>query len=30
VVLHYDGDFEHIATVTEPPQIWVVPRGTIN
>jgi predicted nucleic acid-binding protein len=29
VVLHYDGDFEHIATVTGQPQIWIVPRGTI-
>jgi predicted nucleic acid-binding protein len=30
VVLHYDGDFEHIAAVTGQPQTWIVPRGTIN
>lgn len=30
VILHYDGDFEHIAAVTGQPQTWIVPRGTIN
>lgn len=30
VVLHYDGDFEHIAAVTGQPHTWIVPRGTIN
>jgi predicted nucleic acid-binding protein len=30
VVLHYDGDFEHIAAVTGQPQTWIVPRGTIK
>lgn len=30
VVLHYDGDFEHIAAVTGQPQTWIVPRGTIT
>lgn len=29
-VLHYDGDFEHIAAVTGQPQLWVVPRGSID
>ncbi len=28
-VLHYDADYEQIATVTGQPQTWVVPRGTI-
>jgi predicted nucleic acid-binding protein len=28
-VLHYDADYEQIATVTGQPQAWVVPRGTI-
>ena len=26
-VLHYDADFERIATVTGQPHEWVVPRG---
>jgi predicted nucleic acid-binding protein len=30
VVLHYDGDFEHIAAVTGQPHTWIVPRGTID
>lgn len=29
-VLHYDADFEHIATVSELCQQWVVPRGSIG
>lgn len=28
-VLHYDQDFEAIASVTGQPQEWVVPRGTV-
>ena len=30
VVLHYDADFEHIATTTGQPHRWVVPRGTLD
>ena len=30
IVLHYDGDFEHIAAVTGQEQRWVVPRGTAS
>lgn len=30
VVLHYDADFELIATVTGQPTEWVVPRGSID
>ena len=29
VVLHYDGDFEHIAAVTGQPQAWIAPRGDL-
>ncbi len=29
-VLHYDADFELIATVTEQPTEWVVPRGSVD
>ncbi len=29
-VLHYDADFDLIATVTEQPTEWVVPRGSID
>ena len=29
-VLHYDGDFELIASVTGQAQEWVVPRGTAD
>jgi predicted nucleic acid-binding protein len=30
VVLHYDADFEHIASTTGQPHAWVVPRGSID
>jgi predicted nucleic acid-binding protein len=30
VVLHYDGDFEHVAAVTGQPQTWIVPRGSLS
>jgi predicted nucleic acid-binding protein len=29
-VLHYDADFDLIATVTGQPTEWVVPRGSID
>jgi len=29
VVLHYDADYDRIATVTGQPMEWVVPRGSI-
>ena len=29
-VLHYDADFELIATITGQPQMWVVARGTAD
>jgi predicted nucleic acid-binding protein len=29
-VLHYDADFELIATVTEQAVEWVVPRGSVD
>jgi predicted nucleic acid-binding protein len=29
-VLHYDGDFEHIAAVTGQATEWVVPKGTLD
>jgi predicted nucleic acid-binding protein len=29
-VLHYDADFELIASVTEQPTEWVVPRGSVD
>jgi len=29
-VLHYDADFDHIATVTGQATEWVVPRGSIS
>jgi hypothetical protein len=29
-VLHYDADFDKIATVTGQPTEWVVPRGSID
>lgn len=29
-VLHYDADFEHIASVTGQQQQWIVPRGTVD
>lgn len=28
-VLHYDDDFERIATVTGQPVAWVVPAGSV-
>lgn len=28
-VLHYDGDFDVIASVTRQPMEWVVPRGSV-
>ncbi len=28
-VLHYDADFDHIATVTQQPVDWIVPRGSL-
>ena len=30
VVLHYDADFEHIASVTGQRQQWIVPRGSVS
>ena len=30
VVLHYDRDFEHIASVTRQPARWVVPPGSVD
>lgn len=30
VVLHYDADFDRIASVTGQPAEWVVPSGTID
>lgn len=30
VVLHYDRDFDHIATATDQPVEWVVPAGTAD
>jgi predicted nucleic acid-binding protein len=29
-VLHYDADFDHIATVTGQPTQWIVERGSIG
>jgi predicted nucleic acid-binding protein len=29
VVLHYDSDYETIATVTEQPTEWIAPRGSL-
>ncbi|RST07450.1 PIN domain nuclease [Streptomyces sp. WAC07149] len=29
-VLHYDGDYDMIASVTGQPMQWVVPRGTAD
>lgn len=26
-VLHYDTDFDHVASITRQPAEWVVPRG---
>jgi predicted nucleic acid-binding protein len=30
VVLHYDSDFDLIATVTGQPMEWAVPRGSLD
>ncbi len=30
VVMHYDADFEHIASVTRQRHEWVVPRGSVD
>jgi len=29
IVLHYDADYERIATMTGQPVQWVVPRGSV-
>ena len=29
-VVHYDADFDHIATVTRQPTQWIVERGSID
>ena len=29
ILMHYDSDYEHIASVTSQPMQWVVPRGSI-
>ena len=29
-VLHYDADFDHIATVTGQPTQWIVERGSVD
>lgn len=29
-VLHYDADFDHIASITGQPAAWIVGRGTID
>lgn len=29
-VLHYDSDFEHIASVSRQHTEWVVPRGSVD
>jgi predicted nucleic acid-binding protein len=29
IMLHYDKDFDTVATVTGQPTLWVVPRGTV-
>ena len=30
VVLHYDADFEHIASITGQRHQWIVPRGSVS
>lgn len=30
VVLHYDADFDHVASITGQPSEWVVPRGSAS
>ena len=29
-ILHYDSDFDHIASVTQQPVRWVVARGSVD
>jgi hypothetical protein len=29
-VLHYDSDFDRIASITNQPTRWIVPRGTVS
>jgi predicted nucleic acid-binding protein len=29
-VLHYDGDYDHIATITGQRTEWVVPKGSLS
>lgn len=29
-ILHYDADFEHIASVTGQQHQWIVPRGSVD
>jgi predicted nucleic acid-binding protein len=29
-ILHYDKDFEFIASITQQPHEWIVPRGSID
>lgn len=28
-VLHYDADYDHIASITQQPAAWVVPQGSV-
>ncbi|MEV6772730.1 PIN domain-containing protein [Nocardia sp. NPDC051030] len=30
VIVHYDADFEHIASITRQPHVWVAPHGSID
>jgi predicted nucleic acid-binding protein len=30
VILHYDADFEHIASVTGQAHKWIVPQGAVS
>ncbi len=30
MLLHYDSDYEHIASITGQPMQWVVPRGSVQ
>jgi predicted nucleic acid-binding protein len=30
IVLHYDGDYELVAKITQQPIQWVVPRGSVS
>jgi hypothetical protein len=29
-VVHYDGDFDHVSTITGQAAAWIVPAGSIN